>query len=273
MEDIAIDLQKNLQRKKRGSIIKSVGLNARLKFRRRLIMKTRLTSNDWELSTPIAHRGLWNEEFPENSVPAYKNAIEHGYPIEMDIQMSVDGELFCFHDDNALRMTGVDKDIRTMTASEITALNLKGEKIPTFKEFLELVGGKVPLLIEIKQQINKGVEKKTVDALKGYKGEYAIQSFDPFIMMRIKKLAPEVIRGQLGCKTEEKGFRGHIVRNLTFNFLVKPDFVHYGFWGLPIKKSVSNGLPIMCWTVNDNEKLEIAKKYAQNYVFENIIPE
>lgn len=235
-------------------------------------MKTRLKNTDWELSCPIAHRGLWNEVYPENSISAYKNAIEKGYPIEMDIQMSVDGELFCFHDDNAKRMTGVDKDIRTMTAEEIRALNIQNEKIPTFAEFLKLVGGKVPLLIEIKQQINKGVEKKTVDALKGYNGAYAIQSFDPFIMLKIKKLAPDVIRGQLGLKAKGNSPKNYVIRNLALNFLVKPDFVHYDVAGLPLKKRVTNGLPVMCWTINDKDKLETAKKYADNFVFEKIIP-
>ena len=233
-------------------------------------MKTRLTDTHWVLSRPIAHRGLWDENAPENSLSAYENAIEYGCPIEMDIQMSVDGELFCFHDDNLKRMTGVDKDIRTLTAAEISSLKIGSEKIPTFKEFLSVVDGKVPLLIEIKQQLSKGVEKLTLEALKDYKGEYVVQSFDPTVMLRIKKLAPNVIRGQLGVGNDKKGLKWRIVRNLSLNFLVKPDFVHYCVDGLPLSEKISNGLPVICWTIRNEADLEKAKKYAKNFVFEVI---
>lgn len=235
-------------------------------------MKSRITDEHWVLSKPIAHRGLWNESFPENTLSAYKNAIDNGYPIEMDIQMSKDGKLFCFHDDNAKRMTGVDKDIRTLSANEIENLTVGNEKIPTFEEFLDLVDGKVPLLIEIKQQINKGIEEKTVAALKDYKGEYVIQSFDPFVMLKIKKLTPNVIRGQLGCNNDKKGLKWRVVRNLSLNFLVKPDFVHYCVNDLPVKNNVTNKLPLICWTVRNEDDLTKAKKYAKNFVFEILPP-
>lgn len=235
-------------------------------------MKSRITDEHWVLSKPVAHRGLWNENFPENTLSAYQNAIDNGYPIEMDVQMSTDGRLFCFHDDNVKRMTGVDKDIRTLTAKEIENLTVGNEKVPTFEEFLNLVDGKVPLLIEIKQQINKGIEEKTLEALKDYKGEYVIQSFDPFVMLKIKKLAPKVIRGQLGCNNNKKGLKWKVVRNLSFNFLVKPDFVHYCVNDLPIKRNVTNGLPLICWTVRSEEDLQKAKTYAKNFVFESMRP-
>lgn len=234
-------------------------------------MKSRLDSNSWVLTKPIAHRGLWCDGVPENSLSAYKRAIEYNYPIEMDIQMSKDGVLFCFHDDNAKRMTGVDKDIREMTSQEILSLNLGNEKIPTFEEFLNLVDGKVPLLIEIKQQLYKGVEEKTVQFLKSYKGEFAVQSFDPRIMLKVKKLAPQFIRGQLGANNDLKGLKWYVARNLSLNFLVKPDFVHYCVNALPLKPRISNGLPIMCWTVRNEDDLSIAKKYAKNYVFETFL--
>jgi len=233
-------------------------------------MKSRLTKESWVLTKPITHRGLWEEGIPENSMSAYENSIKHGYPIEMDVQMSVDGELFCFHDDNLKRMTGVDKDIRTLTAEEIKQLKIGDENIPTFRQFLDFINGQVPILVEIKQQINKGVEQKVVDHLKDYKGEFAVQSFDPFIMMKIKKLAPHFVRGQLGLNSDKKGLKWHVVRNLSFNFIVRPDFVHYCVNNLPITKKVTNGLPLMVWTVDSQEDLNVAKQYAQNFVFEKI---
>lgn len=233
-------------------------------------MKSRLTKESWVLTKPITHRGLWEEGIPENSMSAYENSIKLGYPIEMDVQMSVDGELFCFHDDNLKRMTGVDEDIRTLTAEEIKQLKIGDEHIPTFRQFLDFINGQVPILVEIKQQINKGVEQKVVDHLKDYKGEFAVQSFDPFIMMKIKKLAPHFVRGQLGVNSDKKGLKWHVARNLSFNFIVRPDFVHYCVNNLPITKKVTNGLPLMVWTVDSQEDLNIAKQYAQNFVFEKI---
>ena len=148
----------------------------------------RLNSSHWLLSTPIAHRGLWNEEIPENSLLAYKNAIEKGYPIEIDVHKSKDGVLFVFHDDNLSRMTGVDALLHEKTSTELKSLTLNGteEKIPTLKEVLEVVDGKVPLLIEIKNQPDNSVVDDTVKILKEYKGEFAVQSFNPTYIIKIK---------------------------------------------------------------------------------------
>ena len=157
-------------------------------------MKSRLTANSWILTRPIAHRGLWTEELAENSMSAYKAAIEHNYPIEMDVQMSKDGVLYCFHDDNMKRMTGADIDIRETNSNEIEKLKIGGEHIPTFDEFLRLVSAQVPILIEIKKQKYKGIEQKVLDALKGYTGEIAIQSFDPTIMLKIKNISQPIFK-------------------------------------------------------------------------------
>lgn len=235
-------------------------------------MKSRLTKNSWVLTRPIAHRGLWDETRPENTLVAYQNAIDNNFPIEMDVQMSKDGQLYCFHDDNLKRMTGVDSDIRELNAFDIDKIKVIGNSIPTFSQFLKLVDGKVPILIEIKQQKYKGVEQKVLDALNGYKGQFVIQSFDPFIMLKIKKLAPNILRGQLGAANNNKGLKWRIVKNLSFNFLVKPDFVHYSVDGLPLSKKISNGLPIMVYTIRTQEDLKKAKEFADNFVFENLIP-
>ena len=235
-------------------------------------MKTRLQKDSWLLTMPIAHRGYHNKEVAENSLDSAARAIERGYAIELDVQMSADDKLYVFHDDNVGRMTGKNADIRLIDGLMIESLKLfDGQKIPSFSEFLEFVGGKVPLLVEIKQQKRKGIERRVLDALKGYGGEYVIQSFDPFIMLEIKKLAPDIIRGQLGtAKSEGGALKKHVVANLSFNFLTKPDFINYDISCFPIKPSVSNGLPVLGWTVRNESDLEIAKKYCDNFVFENL---
>lgn len=239
-------------------------------------MKSRIQKGFWLLEKPCAHRGYFdnNNGIPENSSAAYERAIEKNYPIEMDIQLSKDGKLVCFHDDNLIRMTGVDSLIWDKTLDEIKSLRLLNtdEVIMTFEEFLSLVDGKVPLLIEIKHQREKGIEEKVINALKGYTGEYVIQSFDPLIMIKIKKLAPDVIRGQLACANpgQNSKFKNNILRKCGLNFLVKPDFINYCLNDLPTKYSVGKNIPLLCWTIRDEQDKQKAEKYAVSYVFENL---
>ncbi len=234
----------------------------------------RLNSSHWLLTRPIAHRGLWNEEIPENSLCAYGNAIEHNYPIEIDVHKSLDGVLFVFHDDNLKRLTGVDALLHQKTSTEIKSLYLNGtkEKIPTLNEVLDLVDGKVPLLIEIKNQPDKTVVDDTVALLKNYKGDFAIQSFNPIYIIRVKKLAPRFIRGVLGTATVKNvsAFSRYVIKNLSLNFLAKPDFISYNFKNLPLRKKIK--LPLICWTVTNQEQEEKAREHALNVIFENFIP-
>ena len=164
----------------------------------------RITKDSFLLNKPIAHRGLWGNGVTENSLSAYLKAAERGYPIEIDLYLSKDGELFSFHDKTLLRMTGEKGFIYDKTAAELKKLRLKGtdETIPTFDEVLRITEGKIPLLVEIKNQPDKTVVDKTVARLKSYRGEFAVQSFNPFYIARVKKLAPEFIRGILATDDE-----------------------------------------------------------------------
>lgn len=232
----------------------------------------RINSSHWLLARPIAHRGLWNEQIPENSILAYENAIKNGYPIEIDVHKSKDGVLFVFHDDNLKRMTGMDALLHEKTSKEIKVLTLNGtdQKIPTLQEVLETVNGKVPLLIEIKNQPDASVVDDTVALLKAYKGEFAIQSFNPVYIIKTKKLAPEFLRGILGGKVSGSKFNKFIVKNMPLNFLAEPDFISYKHSNLPLRKKVK--APIICWTVTSEEAEARAKLYAKNIIFENFIP-
>ena len=186
----------------------------------------RINKDFFLLSSPIAHRGLWNDTIVENSLLAYQNAVAHGYPIEIDLYSSKDGEIVCFHDDTLSRMTGKDGYVYEKTLSELKELSLQNstQKIPTLKEVLSLVNGKVPLLIELKDQPDKSYIARAVQILKNYKGEFAIQSFNPMYLLKIKKLAPEFIIGILGTNTppKEKNFIiRKIVKNLSVKLLTK----------------------------------------------------
>ena len=237
----------------------------------------RLSSDSWLLTKPIAHRGLWGDKIVENSLSAYQNAVDNGYPIEIDLYSSSDGVLFSFHDQTLSRMTGENGFIFEKTSNELCSLKLNGcsETIPTFDNILEIVDGKVPLLIELKDQPNKAYVDKVVERLKSYKGEFAIQSFNPLYIKRVKQLAPEFIRGILGTKTHSQDLpfiKRKIVKNMSLNFLIKPDFIIYSFEDLPLKKRKTKNLPVITWTVTSQEIADKVKPFVKNIIFEHFIP-
>ena len=236
----------------------------------------RINKDCWLLNKPIAHRGLWGGDIIENSLPAYENAVKNGYPIEIDLYQSIDGVLFSFHDQTLERMTGEKGFIYEKTFEEIKRLNLLNSehKIPTLKEVLDLVDGKVPLLIEFKDMPDKSYVDKAVKMLKDYKGEFAVQSFNPIILKRIKKLAPEFLRGILATATHAKNqplIKRAIIKNMSLNFLIKPDFISYSFEDLPLKKSKTKNIPVITWTVTNKETAEKVKPFASNIIFEKFI--
>lgn len=227
----------------------------------------------------IAHRGLFNNIVPENSVEAFKLAIEKGYIIELDLHILKDNNIIVFHDDNLLRMTGLNKNIKDCTYDEIKNLKLKNtdNHIPLFNDVLELVYGKVPLLIELKHDVKVGkLEKETMKYLKKYKGEYAIMSFNPFTLLYFKKEYSNIIRGQLAYDLNDKKInfiKKFLIKNMCFNFITKPDFIAYGIDSMPSKVIEifrKKGLTIG-WTVKNKKDLEKARLYFDNFICESIL--
>ena len=161
------------------------------------------------LARPIAHRALHDRAAgrPENSRAAIRAAIEHGYGIEFDLQPSVDGVPMVFHDHHLMRLTGADGAVRERTAEELGHLQLKNgdEGIPTLAEVLELVAGRVPLLVEVKDQshvlgpVEGELEKATAAALRAYEGPVALMSFNPHAVMALRDAAPDMPRGLVTC--------------------------------------------------------------------------
>jgi glycerophosphoryl diester phosphodiesterase len=235
-----------------------------------------LNLDSWLLSKPIAHRGLWGEDMAENSIPAFIRAGEKGFAIETDIYSTLDGEIVCVHDKNLLRLTGLDKNVCDLTLKEVKALYLNNgkDKIPTLKEVLSVCMGKAPLLIEFKNQPDNSYVKRAVEILKDYKGEFAVQSFNPFILRTIKKLAPEFLRGILSSKTPgtENKLEKFVVKRMPFNFLCKPQFISFEYNGLPLKNRLRKKYPVLAWTVTDKNILKEISPYCDNIIFENFIP-
>ena len=237
----------------------------------------------WIKETPIAHRGLHTKDIPENSLSAFENALKNNYAIELDVQFTKDKEVVVFHDENLKRITNDTRNIEDVNYDELKNLRLgnTNEIIPTLEEVLELVDSKVAILIEIKDCKDYiELSEKTYEILKGYEGNYAIQSFNPFILEWYKNNASEVVRGQLsGTFTEGSeslnSFEKFALKNMLLNFKSKPHYIGYDLEGIPKSKLESlrkKGVPIIVWTVKNKEDMEKAYKYSDNITFENFLP-
>lgn len=145
---------------------------------------------------------------PENSLPAFRAAAEAGYAVEMDVHLTADDRLVVFHDDTLERMCGVQGVIDDFTLAELRALRLGKTEcvIPTFAEALEALGGRVPLLLEVKRgHDNRRLCALTLEALRTYTGPYCVESFDPTIVAWFRRNAPDILRGQLSQPPKEYG--------------------------------------------------------------------
>jgi glycerophosphoryl diester phosphodiesterase len=175
-------------------------------------------------------------------------------------------------------MTGINKDLKDCTYEEIASLKLKNTDnyIPLFKDVLKIVNGKVPLLIELKSDNRVGrLEKEVMKELKNYKGKYAIQSFHPLTLLYLKKHYPDIIRGQLSCNFNNEKINPilkYLLKNMFFNFITKPDFVSYGIDSIPNKnvERFRKKHLVLGWTIKTKADIEKAKKYCDNYIFENV---
>lgn len=233
----------------------------------------------WLVNTYIAHRGLHNDIYPENSLSAFGNAIKNNYAIELDVHQISDGTVIVFHDNSTSRMTSSDKYVANLTKSDLEELRLLNteEKIPTLEEVLNFVSGQVPILIEIKNTLKAGdLEKAVYKLLKNYNGEYAVQSFNPYVLEWFKKNAPDVIRGQLSSffKGEKMPcFRKYVLKRMKLNKLTKPDFISYNAEDLPNRFCKKyKDTPILAWVVKSQSQYNKLLKNVDNIIFEDFTP-
>lgn len=233
----------------------------------------------------FAHRGLHciEEQIPENSLKAFQSAVNHGFGIELDVQLSKDGRIMVFHDDNLKRMTGKDALIWDLTAEELRSLRLAGtgEKIPFFEEVLDVLKkGNGHHVIELKTgPKNQELCEKTYAMLKTFPGVYCIESFDPFIVNWFRKNAPEVFRGQLAAGIKEYAkypkLVGKMLSSCRFSFLNKPDFIAYDHHA-PLPKHVlklrKKGTLLIAWTVRSDEERVKDESFFDSVIFEKYLP-
>lgn len=243
---------------------------------------TRIPENSFLRTTPIAHRGLHDisQGIPENSYASYERAIERNYAIEIDVRFTRDGKIIVFHDDILDRLTEGKGRVYAKTWKELQELNLQGtqEKIPLFSEMLEKINGRAPLLIELKNVPERNdLVKQTLAELKDYTGEFALQSFNPSYIRKIRKQAPHILRGQLAsipAKYEKIPFlQKWALRNMPFHRWTRPDFISFNIANLPYKKAVRKDTLLIGWTARTEEEYLRAKPYVANIIFEYIQPE
>jgi glycerophosphoryl diester phosphodiesterase len=238
-----------------------------------------IVEGGWIKSTPIAHRGFHNNEFPENSIGAFINAIKHGFAIELDVQLSIDNNIVVFHDTDTFRMTHEKGKIKELSLSQIKKRKLLNTdfEIPTLREVLDIVGMETPVLIEIKNTESPGkLEMLLCSELNNYQGVCAVQSFNPLSLQFVKQKSPHILRGQLSQNFKEEKmnvFRKFVLKNFILNKLSEPHFISYRIDDLPNKKICSfrkKSIPIIGWTITTENDFTNAKIYCDNIIFENI---
>lgn len=239
------------------------------------------------LGAPIAHRGYYDHAAgrAENSAAAFRAAIEMGYAIELDLQLSADGQAIVFHDDTLDRMTQGAGALRERTAREICAFRLTpgNEIIATFREILSLVAGKTALLIELKDQTGNlsqsdgTLENAVINDLKGYDGPVALMSFNPSMVAHLTRIKAPWPLGLTTAAFDDKSWpeicstkRRALADISNFNQTGACFFSHQAddLAGPAPTRLRKQGITCLCWTIRSQHQEKIARKYAQNITFE-----
>lgn len=240
------------------------------------------------LGRQFAHRGLHDAAsgIPENTLVAYSRAVEKGFGIELDVRLTADEIPVIMHDPNTLRMTGEEHDIAQCELEALKTLRLKGtdQRIPTLAEALELVNGRVPLIVELKVCGNNFelLGTKTFELLDSYNGDYMIECFDPRMLSWVRKHRPRTVRGQLIMHFRRHGDEvlspvvDWVTHNLLLNVIARPDFISIFYpdrQSLPLKLCRMLGVKELDWTVKTQDELDVCRSDGvDSCIFEGFIP-
>lgn len=241
--------------------------------------------SDWH----YAHRGLHDAKngVPENSLLAFRRAVEHGYGAELDVHLTKDGRLVVMHDESLKRTAGVDRSLCDMTAEELAPCRLEGteEKIPYLEEVLPIFEGKTPLVVEIKpcKRNHAELTRLTCEMLDRYpKLNYCIESFDPRVLWWLRRHRPEIVRGQLASNfiKDRNGLMlpaAFLLTNLMTSFLTMPHFIAYCFSdrknaSLRLSRKLW-GVQEFSWTIRSAEDAKTALDDGCLIIFEHCVPE
>jgi len=236
------------------------------------------------LGLSYAHRGLYSKDqsVPENSLSAFRAAALNGYAVELDVQLSADGEAVVFHDESLRRMTGDRRCVKDLSLAKLKQLRLRDtdEQIPTLQEVLAVVDGMVPILVEIKSCADKNrICRSVVHAFEGYEGLWSVQSFDPTVVGWFRRHAPQVVRGiltmpRIDFKEKLKWPFPFLLSNVMANFIARPHFIAHGKGpqSLSVRMSVFLGAAPFVWTINDGDDASWYMYRNLSLIFEHYRP-
>lgn len=239
------------------------------------------------LVAPLAHRGLHdrNAGVIENSRSAVAAAVDAGYGVEIDLQMSADGEAMVFHDYHLDRLTGAAGPVAQVNAADLGRLELTGgdEGVPTLAEIMDVVRGRVALLIELKDQsgcfrpVDGRLERRVAKLLSAYDGPVAVMSFNPHSVATCANVAPDIARGRVTCLFKPEDWPGlTAARASELNRLDDLDalgasFISHDHEDLvsPVVSNVKEtGRNVLCWTIRSPVEEAVARRIAENVTFE-----
>lgn len=241
----------------------------------------------WDLlfHPPIAHRGLWRPDgAPENSLGAFQAACAAGYGIELDVQLSADGEAVVFHDDKLARMTGVERRVRDLTAAELADLRLAGtdEKIPTLLETLAVIGHRAMVHVELKTPPGEvgPLEQRVHEVIADHHGPLCVIGFNPYSHAWFADRYPGVLRGldsySYAKAPQMADEQRQAYARLEHVEIARPHFLALGLDMLPSDRAAefrAKGMPIVAWTVRDPAQWAAIKDGCDNLIFEGFVPE
>lgn len=241
---------------------------------------------DWLIARPLAHRGWHNPEIGliENTPSAFVAAIDRGYGIECDLQVTLDGEAMVHHDATLGRLTDGEGWLAAKTAADLRLVRFRAtnDRMMTLGELCELVAGRVPLVLELKSKFdgNRRLVMRIASVLTGYAGPAAVMSFDPRQVQALHELAPAVPRGIVAERDNRELDLGAMQRwalaHLLHASTSRPRFVAYNVKDLPtFATRLARSLfrcPLLAWTVRMPEDRVRAERYADQMIFEGFAP-
>ena len=234
-----------------------------------------------------AHRGLFTKDqsVPENSLPAFRRAVEYGYPVELDVQFTKDKQIVVFHDDTLLRACGIDARVDSLTYAEMCErCRLFGteERIPLFSEVLAILEGHVAAIVEFKSSPegdNIRLCERTLPMLRAYRGEYCVESFDPKLVRWFYQNAPDIVRGQLAegyaaTRQYADPFRAFLLSRVLTNCLTRPQFIAYHVEKKPllVRLCEKMGALRVCWTAHEKDDVKMLQSDFDCVIFEHYLP-
>lgn len=234
----------------------------------------------WLMSRPIAHRGLFDADRPENSMAAFRRAVSRGIPFELDVQLGRDGTLIVIHDSDLVRLAGERLAVSDLNRDLLRRLRIgsSGEPIPVLSQVLEEVNGQVPILVDVRRwhaELSPGLEQAVAAAVRDYQGPLALQSFDPLAVLRLRRLVRGRPVGQIaGDLGSGRQIMSALGQTMVTNLLTRPHFASYELAALPSRPAAfwHRHMPLITWTVKSPADEEQAAKVADNFLFDGYLP-